>query len=45
MSILRNFLEHVFYRTPIGDCFCLEWLCQTLTAEYLTPKHLSFFQN
>ena len=20
--ILRNFREHVFYRTPLGDCFC-----------------------
>ena len=20
--ILRNFYEHIFYRTPLGDCFC-----------------------
>ena len=22
MWILRNFLEHLFYITPLGDCFC-----------------------
>ena len=23
LSILRNFQEHLFYRTPLGDCFCI----------------------
>ena len=22
LSIFRNFKEHLFYRTPLGDCFC-----------------------
>ena len=24
MWILRNFLEHLFYRTLLGDCFCVK---------------------
>ena len=23
--LLRNFLEHLFYRTPLYDCFCALW--------------------
>ena len=25
-EILQNFLEHLFYRTPLDDCFCKEYL-------------------
>ena len=25
LQIFRNFLEHLFYRTPLDDCFCLSF--------------------
>ena len=36
LRILQNIKEHLFYRTPLGDCFCLT-LCE---IEHIFPLTL-----
>ena len=36
--ILRNFEEHLFYRTPLENCFCALWSATTGNSYHRTSK-------
>ena len=43
--IFQNFLEHHFYRTPLGDCFC-DLLTPELFFELCTSqRHIQNFES
>ena len=42
--ILRNFWENLFYRTPLGNCFCI-WLLLSLTVNRVVKAQSSIWSG